>query len=83
MGGAMAAVKEHDKIEECSRYFVSWAWMIGIIISLSGAVIAGVMMYAPLEAKQDAILSDHEKRIVEMHGVQENLDTIKTILRAR
>jgi hypothetical protein len=57
--------------------------MVGIIVTMAGAVVAAAMMYAPIEAKQDALLADHEKRIVEMHGVKENLDTIKTILRAR
>ena len=76
------ATKEHDQ-DRCDHIYVSWVWMIGIIVTLAGAVLAGAMMYAPREAKQDAILSDHEKRIVELHGVQQDLDTIKTILRAR
>jgi len=79
----MANVKEHDKLDECKSIFVSWVWMIGIIVTLAGATIAVGAMYWPLETKQATLLDDHEKRIVKMEGVADDLDTIKTILRAR
>ena len=76
--------KEHSgQIDECKSTFVSWVWMIGIIVTLAAATIALGSMYWPLESKQDFLLTDHEKRIVKMEGVADDLDTIKTILRAR
>jgi len=80
----MTASKEHaGQIEECKSIFVSWVWMIGILITLSGAVIAGVVMYLPLENKQTALLENHEKRIVVLEKIDMNLDTIKQILREK
>ena len=76
----MATVGHHDQIEECKSIYVSWVWMIGIIVTLAGATIAVGAMYWPLETKQATLLDDHEKRIVKMEGVQQDLDTIKTIL---
>ena len=80
----MANVKEHSgQLDECKSIFVTWTYMIGIIFTLAGVTIALGAMYWPLESKQDNMLTDHEKRIVKMEGVQQDLDTIKTILRAR
>ena len=71
------------QVEECKSIFVSWAWMIGIIVSLSTAVVAGVVFYLPLENKQAALLENHEKRIVVLEKIDMNLDTIKQILREK
>jgi hypothetical protein len=80
----MTASKEHaGQFEECKSSFVSWVWMIGIIVTLSSAVIAGVMMYLPLENKQSALLENHEKRILVLEKINLDLDTIKQILRER
>lgn len=71
------------QVEECKNVFVSWAWMIGVVISLSTAVVAGVVFYVPLENKQVALLENHEKRIVVLEKIDLNLDTIKQILRSK
>jgi hypothetical protein len=78
----MAAVKnEHAQLDECKSIFISWSWMIGIVISLAGTVVAGIMIYMPMEAKQDALLLKCQEKTERLEMVKSDLDTIKAILR--
>lgn len=72
----------HD-IEHCKAVFVSWVWMIGVLVGLVGVVSGGAYVYARAEAKQEQAIEALDGRVVQVQRVYADLDTIKTMLRVR
>lgn len=84
--------KEHDSdIEECKNIFVTWQWVIGIVITIVAGVAA--ITYAAgskistMEANTSMVQDDnkeiHKRLDVIDRKVFNDIDTIKAILRAK
>ena len=75
-----------DKISECKSIFVSWVWLVGILVGLFAAGVGGTVAYVRAEMKQDQMIEkQNEKidaRISAVERVIFNQDTIKGMLRS-
>lgn len=79
----MADKKDMHDVDACSKIFVSWAWMIGIVVSLMGAGVAAAWAGSKVIAKTEAVIEIHEKRIGIIEVQTSKIDTVIMILRAK
>lgn len=83
---------EHDSdIEECKNIFVTWQWVIGIVITIVAGLAA--LTYAAggkissMESSTYNLQEDNKKINVRLDAIDRkiynDIDTIKSILRAK
>ena len=76
-------MQAYHRIDDCKAVFVTWIWMIGILVSLVGFVGGGAYMYAGAESVQDQKIEKLCDDVDKIGKVHDDLDTIKTLLRVR
>jgi uncharacterized protein YlxW (UPF0749 family) len=70
--------------EECDKIYVSWIWLVGIIVLLTGAAAAGVFEYTHDQDGQDARIELQRLDIIQLQTdyriVQRNSQKLDTIM---
>lgn len=78
----MAKLEPHDQ-ESCDHRYVTWIWMIGIIISLMGTGVALAWTGSKVMANTESVIELHEKRITNVEIQSSKIDTVIAILRSK
>lgn len=82
-GGNEVTMAAPHNIDECKDIFVSWVWMIGIIVTIAAGACGLIYAYSQMESEQYIQIKDHEKRLIRCESVERDIDTIKNILRSK
>ena len=72
-----------ESIENCSKIFVSWSWLVGILIVLSGSLVGATVFYFGEEKIQSEKIVKIETAIEKSEYIIKSLDSIKAEIRKR
>ena len=71
-----------ENIELCKSIFPSWIWLIGIVGGTIFVLLTATFIYATQEGRQDFKLIALETRVNKMEAIQQDIDTVKSLLRS-
>lgn len=71
-----------ENIELCKSIFPSWTWIVGIVCGTILVFSTGTFIYATQESRQDSKMINLETRVNQMEAIQQDIDTVKSILRS-
>jgi hypothetical protein len=71
------------KIDECSKIFVSWSWLVGIIFTIACGATGIAAFYFGEDGKQNDRIIKIETQIDKITTMAANIDSIKILLRRK
>jgi len=70
-----------ENIEDCAKIFVSWSWMVGIVVGfiviICGIAWATSAAYTTISTTQTGLVTD----VNQLKSVYKDIDTVKVLLR--
>lgn len=76
----MSSLPAHDQ-ESCDKRYVSWIWLVGILIALLGVGITFAWTGGAKTENTKNILSNHETRLERLEIATDKIDTIIAIVK--